>query len=184
MNARLHIFQSYLDVLEYLMCLLLRVTDLLLQFSCTCIVTARITQCLWMCVGLTVLFIQLLPHCWIVMHLPSTSPVCLCSSVITLSTPPPCMLQNCVCLLLPWIGLHGAHSPLFLAPLAAMLLGLLVGWSADGPVDLAEDVGFDGWGGLALPPHPTTCATHHPRSTDTGCADASLSHMPSIGSTR
>jgi hypothetical protein len=61
------------------------------------------------------------------------------------SSLPACVLQYLVCLLLAWVGLHGAHSPGFVALLACELLLLLCGGSADGPVELTEYVGFDGF---------------------------------------
>jgi ABC-type molybdate transport system permease subunit len=63
-------------------------------------------------------------------------------TIVPLSFPPR-VLEYLLLLLLPWVGLHGALSPAFLAPLSCHLLGLLLGWAADGPVYLAEDVGFD-----------------------------------------
>jgi hypothetical protein len=61
------------------------------------------------------------------------------------SSLPPRVLEYLLLLLLPRVGLHGALSPAFFAPLSCHLLGLLLCWAADGPVYLAEDVGFDRW---------------------------------------
>jgi hypothetical protein len=56
---------------------------------------------------------------------------------------PLCVLEYLLRLLLAWIGFHGSLSPGLVATLAGHLLSLLLGWAADGPVYLAEDVGFD-----------------------------------------
>lgn len=84
-----------------------------------------------------------------------------------ISSPPAGVLQDLLLLLLAWVRLHGAHSPSLVTPLSCQLLGLLVGRSADGPVDLTEDVGFDGWHGL-LATSPGEGAGGHSPSTQYG----------------
>lgn len=59
------------------------------------------------------------------------------------SSPPAGVLQDLFFLLFSWVGLHGALPAGLVTPLACELLGLLVGGSTNGPVDLAKDVGFD-----------------------------------------
>jgi hypothetical protein len=59
------------------------------------------------------------------------------------------VLEDLIRLLFPRVGLHGALPPDLVALLALHLLDLLRGRPTDSPVDLGEDVGFDGWQVLA-----------------------------------
>lgn len=56
---------------------------------------------------------------------------------------PPGVLEYLLLLLFPAVGLHGKLPSLGLSSVAAHLLRLLGGRSANGPVELAENVGFD-----------------------------------------
>jgi hypothetical protein len=53
------------------------------------------------------------------------------------------MLEHLRLSLLPWIRLKGPTSARCFTSLSRQLLGLLGCWSADSPVQLAEDVSFD-----------------------------------------
>lgn len=53
------------------------------------------------------------------------------------------MLQDLFLLLFAWVGLYGALSPCLVSSLARELFGLLIGRSANSPIELAEDVSFD-----------------------------------------
>ena len=68
----------------------------------------------------------------------------LASSIIPSSPFPAGMLQDLLLLLFPWIGHHGSRSLGRFSLLASELLSHLLGWLADGPVELTEDVGLDG----------------------------------------
>jgi hypothetical protein len=66
-----------------------------------------------------------------------------CISLLVLGSPAR-VFEHLLRLLFPWIWQHGSLSLLLLLPLSVMLLGLLCGRPTNGPVQLTEDVGFDG----------------------------------------
>jgi hypothetical protein len=88
------------------------------------------------------------------------------------SSLPSRVLEDLICLLFPRVGLHGALPPNFVAFLTQHLLRLLRGGSADCPVELAEDVGFDGCSGVGSNLIVWRTKTYHQHSTDTGCVPA------------
>lgn len=71
------------------------------------------------------------------------------------------MLQDLFFLLFAWVGLHGALSPCLVSSLACELFGLLISRSANSPIELTEDVGFDCiytvWAENVQPLDPPAC---------------------------
>jgi hypothetical protein len=92
---------------------------------------------------------------------------------------PPCVLDDLLLLLLPLIRDRGSRPLSRLALLARQLLGLLVRGPSDGPVELAEDAGFDCWSLVRHATHPQHPVTYRLRSTGTESVHAWASRTPS-----